>query len=82
MLFYVLSTLACILSCLALILAIVALVKIVAMEKSTHTFQYMPTPSEEDKEEPWATRDREVEKINKEFSQNYDMEDEIDVTII
>ena len=79
MLYNVLAIVSCILSCLALIFSIVALIKVIASEKSTHSVQYMdPKHLVQD----WATNEKEVENINKEFSEKFDMEDEVDVTII
>ncbi len=49
------------------------------MEKSTHTIQYMPV---DETVKNWATPEKEVESINKEFSSNFDMEEDLDVRII
>ena len=45
----------------SLILAIIAYVKVMAMEKSTHSIQYV-TP---DELKEWSTNEKEIEKINK-----------------
>lgn len=57
------SIVACIFSILALLLGFVALLKIMSLEKSTHSVQYMPV------EENWASSDDEVKDINKEFKE-------------
>lgn len=77
--YQVLTLLTCIISCLALVFSIVALIKVLAMEKSTHTIQYMPV---DETVKNWATPEKEVESINKEFSSNFDMEEDLDVRII
>jgi hypothetical protein len=56
------SITACIFSVIALVLGILALIKVIAMEKSTHSIQYMPM-------EEWATPENEIEEINKEFKE-------------
>lgn len=58
----VMSITACIFSIIALILAFLGLAKAVGMEKATHSVQYVPM-------DEWATPEKEIEDINKEFKE-------------
>lgn len=60
---------ACIFSIIALLLAVISLIKVIAMEKATHTVQYFD-PNQKD---VWASSDKEIEDLNKNHSE--DMED-------
>ena len=60
------SIVACIFSLIALILGFVALLKVMSMEKSTHSVQYMPVDPE------WASSDEDVKDINEEFKENHE----------
>jgi len=55
---------ACIISSISLIIGLYCLVKVLAMEKSTHSVQYVPL------DEAWATEDKEIDKINKQFKED------------
>jgi len=57
------SITACIFSILALLLGFIALLKVMAMEKATHSVHFTPVEPE------WATSDAEVSEINKEFAE-------------
>lgn len=58
------TILACTFSVLSLLLGVTALLKVMSMEKSTHTMQWMPA------EQTWADTDAEIEEINKEFKED------------
>lgn len=53
------SLCACIISGISLIIGLYCIVKVTAMEKSTHSIQYVPI------DEEWATDSKDIEKINK-----------------
>jgi hypothetical protein len=55
----VFSLLACIISGISLTIGLYCMVKLIAMEKSTHSIQYVPI------DEEWATDSKDIEKINK-----------------
>jgi signal transduction histidine kinase len=57
------SITACIFSVLALLLGFTSLLKVMAMEKATHSVQFMPVDTK------WSTTDEEVSEINKEFKE-------------
>lgn len=54
---------ACIFSVLALVLGFIALLKVMSMEKSTHSVHFQPIDA------PWASSDKEIDEINKEFQE-------------
>lgn len=61
-LFYLLiAILSLIFALIGVILSISVAIRVKAMEKSSHTVQFMPT---EDAIREWGTSDKEVEKIN------------------
>lgn len=65
---------------IGLCVALIAVVKVIAMEKSTHSIQYMPVDPQIDKEnqafiDQWATSDESLEKQNKLFRK--DLEEEM-----
>jgi len=62
-------------ACLSVIIGSYAAIKVVAIEKSTHSVTYMPIDPEIDKAnkeyvDQWATQDEEIEKQNKLFSKD------------
>lgn len=59
----ILAICACVFSVISIIIGLIGLVKVLAMEKSTHSVQYVPL--EMMPENNWATTDKEIEKINK-----------------
>lgn len=63
----ILAICACVFSVISIIIGLISLVKILAMEKSTHSVQYVPL--EMMPESDWATSDKEIEKINKEVKE-------------
>ena len=76
----ILSIVSIILVPVSLVLGIVALIKIVAMEKSTHSVQYVPIDEEIDKAneeymQKWATSDSAIKKEQKLY--NEELQDEM-----
>ena len=63
----ILAICACVFSIISIIIGLIALVKVLAMEKSTHSVQYVPLDMMP--ENDWATTDTEIEKINKEVKE-------------
>lgn len=61
---------ACIFSILSLALGLVALLKVMAMERSTHSIQFEPVKN-------WATSSEEIEEINTEFKEDNEPEIEM-----
>ena len=57
------SVTACIFSILSLVLGFTALLKVMSMEKSTHSVHFQPI------DQPWAASEKEIEEINKEFKE-------------
>ena len=57
------SVTACIFSILALVLGFVALLKVMSMEKSTHSVHFQPVSQD------WATSDEEIKQINEDFKE-------------
>lgn len=57
------SIVACIFSILALVLGFIALLKVMSMEKSTHSVHFQPV------EQPWASTDNEIKEINEDFKE-------------
>ena len=55
---------ACILSGISLIIGVYCMIKVLAMEKSTHSVQYVPI------DEAWSTDEKEIDKINKQFKED------------
>lgn len=60
------SVTACIFSILALILGFTALLKVMSMEKATHSVHFQPVNQE------WASTDEEIKEINEEFKEEND----------
>lgn len=54
----------CIISGISLIIGIYCTIKVLAMEKSTHSVQYVPM------DENWATDDKKIDNINKQFKED------------
>ena len=54
----------CIISSISLIIGVYCMVKLLAMEKSTHSVQYVPM------DEEWAKDDKSIDKINKQFKED------------
>jgi hypothetical protein len=54
----------CILSGISLIIGVYCMIKVLAMEKSTHSVQYVPI------DEAWSTDEKEIDKINKQFKED------------
>lgn len=59
----ILAICACVFAVISIIIGLIALVKVISMEKSTHSVQYVPL--EMMPEDKWATTDKEIEEINK-----------------
>lgn len=57
------SVVACIFSILALLLGFVSLLKVMSMERSTHSVQYMPL------DENWASSEQTIQEINEDFKE-------------
>lgn len=58
----VLGICACVFSTISTIMGIISLVKVLAMEKSTHSVQYVPMEMMPDRH--WADTDKKLEEIN------------------
>lgn len=76
----ILSLVSIILVPVCLLLAIAAYIKVAAMEKSTHSIQYMPVDPEIDKANQeyinkWATSEEAINKENKLYQE--ELEDEM-----
>ena len=59
----IISIVACIFSILALLLGVIALLKVMSMEKATHSVQFMPV------EQSWADSEKDIDEINEEFQE-------------
>lgn len=59
----ILAICACVFSVIGIIIGLISLVKVLSMEKSTHSVQYVPM--EMMPEEKWATTETEIDTINK-----------------
>lgn len=71
----VLAITACIVAVFAVIYSIRANATVMAMEKSTHTVQYMPIDPKIDKENTeWVTRQETLEKEQKMYSEDIEAE--------
>jgi hypothetical protein len=62
----------CIISLIFSIIALVSIfltaVRVLALEKATHTVQYVPVDND------WAASDKEVDEVNKEIKEERDIE--------
>lgn len=54
---------ACIFSILALVLGFTALLKVMSMERSTHSVHFQPV------DQQWASTEEDINKINEEFKE-------------
>jgi uncharacterized protein YoxC len=71
----VLAVSACIIAIFAVLYSIRAHATVMAMEKSTHTVQYMPIDPKVDKENSeWITRQETLEKERKMYSEDIESE--------
>lgn len=61
------SSVACIISGISLIIGTYSMIKVMAMEKSTHSVQFVP--AEMKPEQNWATEDKVFEDINKDIKE-------------
>ncbi len=55
---------ACLFSLVSLILGLLALTRVMAMEKATHSVQFMPVES-------WASSEEEIKEYNEELSDQF-----------
>lgn len=60
------SVIACFISIVTLVLSTIAIGKVYALEKSTHSVQFVPI------DERWAQSDKEVAELNESMADNFD----------
>lgn len=66
----ILSVCACFFSLISTIIGAFALIKVLAIEKSTHSVHFVPAEMQPEKN--WATSEKTIEDINKEVKEDND----------